>query len=58
MTPFNATVESGFTGRDGKIRLWVIPDGRGREPRMIEYPVALPEGKRVRLDGAAIVEVQ
>lgn len=56
MTPFNATVTGGFTGRDGKIRLWVRPD-KG-EPRQVIHPEVLDEGKRVRLDGAQIVGVQ
>jgi hypothetical protein len=56
MTPFNATVIGGFTGRDGVIRLWVKPD-KG-EPRQVIHDVALDEGKRVRLDGGVIVEVQ
>lgn len=56
MKPFNATVVSGFEGRDGKVRLWVRPD-KG-EPRQIVFDRALPELTRVRLDGGVIVEVQ
>lgn len=58
MRTFNATVRSGFTGNDGKIRLWVQPDGRGRDPVQVIHDVALEESKRVRLDGLQIVEVQ
>lgn len=56
MSPYNATVTSGFEGRDGKIRLWVKPD-KG-EARQVIHTEALPENKRVRLDGGVIVEVQ
>jgi len=56
MTPFNATVIGGFEGRDGVIRLWVRPD-KG-DPRQVIHDVPLNEGKRVKLDGGVIVEVQ
>lgn len=56
MNRFNATVTGGFTGRDGKIRLWVRPD-KG-EPRQVIHDTALDEGKRVRLDGGRIEAVQ
>ena len=58
MTPYNATVIGGFEGRDGVIRLWVRPDGRAAEPRQVIHDVPLYEGKRVKLDGGVIVEVQ
>jgi hypothetical protein len=58
MTPFNATVIGGFEGRDGVIRLWVKPDGRNAEPRQVIHDAPLNEGKRVKLDGGAIVEAQ
>ena len=56
MTPYNATVTSGFIGRDGRPRLWVKPD-KG-DARQVLHDVVLDEGKRVKLDGAQIVGVQ
>lgn len=57
MRPFNATVKSGFANRDGDFVHWVKPDGRA-DPVQIKHWEALPDGKRVRLDGSRIVEVQ
>lgn len=58
MKTFNATVIGGFTGRDSIVRLWVQPDDRKLESRLIHHDAPLDEGKRVRLDGGVIVEVQ
>ncbi|WP_338575763.1 hypothetical protein V8J38_11290 [Brevundimonas olei] len=56
MRPFNATVRGGYQARDGQFVHSVAPD-KG-EPVMVRGEVALPEGKRVRLEGRQIVEVQ
>lgn len=57
MTPYNATVESGFIGRDGKTRLWVVLD-RSKQAVMVLHDAVLAEGKRVKLEGDRIVGVQ
>lgn len=56
MSPFNATVRGGYQARDGKFVHWVKPD-RG-DAIQVRGEVALPEGKRVRLIGQRIEEVQ
>ncbi|MFC5373999.1 hypothetical protein ACFPIF_15655 [Brevundimonas faecalis] len=56
MSPFNATVQGGYEARDGQFVHWIKPD-RGA-PVQVRGVVALPEGKRVRLVGSQIEEVQ
>ena len=56
MKPFNATVLSGFRNRAGEFVHWVRPD-KG-DAVQVKFHAALPESKRVRLDGPRIVEVQ
>lgn len=56
MTRFNATITTGFCNRDGEFVHWVRPD-RG-DAVQVKYWTALPEGKRVRLEGRVIEAVQ
>lgn len=56
MNPFNATVQGGYEARDGKFVHWVKPD-KGVAVQ-IRGDAVLPEGKRVRLVGLRIEEVQ
>jgi hypothetical protein len=56
MRPFNATVTSGFVNRDGEFVHWVRPD-KGA-PVQIKFHTALPDGKRVKISGDRIEEVQ
>ena len=59
MIRFNAQIIDGYMSRDKRFMHWVQPDGRGAAPvGPVEFERALPEGKRVRLDGRRIVEVQ
>lgn len=54
--PFNGTVMTGFCNRDGEFVHYVKPD-KG-DPLQVKYWQALPDGKRVRLVGLRIEEVQ
>lgn len=56
MRPFNATVQTGFVNRAGEFVHWVRPD-KG-EPVQVKHFEALPDGKRVRLVGTRIEEIQ
>ena len=56
MKPFNATVKTGFIGRDCLCRLWVQPD-KGALVQVI-HDGPLDEGKRVKLEAGKIVAVQ
>lgn len=54
--PFNATVTGGYVNRAGETVLNVKPD-KG-DPMQVKYWTALPDGKRVRLNGREIEGVQ
>ena len=56
MKKFNATVTPGFVNRAGEFVHYVRPD-KGAPVQAVFY-TALPEGKRVRLEGREIREVQ
>lgn len=56
MIRFNATVQSGFVNRAGEFVHWVKPD-KG-EPVQCRHFEALPDGKRVKISGDRIEEVQ
>lgn len=58
MSPFNATVESGYVARDGTFRHYVTMDGRGQVTTPMAYDRALPDRTRVRVVDGRISDVQ